>query len=142
MSKIEPQTNFAFEIARSRFTDAYSSLDKAINERLLGMKAKVRSNHAANVKSLMKAEPGPHLSKTAKANIDETLAELSTIQSIRNSITHGQMTALKFENLDQAVFVNAFQPSQRATNAIMLSQSQFDHLIKTLEKIEKTIRKS
>jgi len=142
MSKIEPQETYAFEIARSRFTDAYASVDRAINERLFRLKAKVHSNHAANVKSLMKAEPGPHLSKTAKANIDETLAELSTIQSIRNGITHGQMTALKFENLNHAVFVNAFQSSQRVTNTIMLNQSQFDQLIKTLADFAKTIREA
>ena len=142
MSKIEPQETYAFEIARSRFTDAYASVDRVINERLFRLKAKVHSNHAANVKTLSKVQPAPQYSKTSKAKVDQVLGDLEPIQAIRNGMAHGQMTALKFENLDHAVFVNAFQPSQLVTNAIMLSQPQFDQLIKTLADIAKTIREA
>lgn len=142
MSKIDPQASFTFEIYRSRFTDAYASVDRAINERLLRLKAKIQSNHAANVRALKKAEPAPQLSKSAKGKIDQALSQLEQLQIIRNAVAHGQMMALKFEGQDQALFVNAFQPSTLATNAILLSQTQFNQLIKSLESIAKTIREA
>jgi hypothetical protein len=128
-------------IARSRFVDFHAALERVIVAKLKALGGKP-SEHllGQNIAALRKIKASPSFSKSSRLVLHAALDEVESLQSIRNDVVHGRLSAVMIDGQCKACFVNAREADQVTEPARLISLEQFSGLEKMLAALTERIR--
>jgi hypothetical protein len=142
MSAIDPAAVFELHIARSNMIDAYNDADLAVRTRMKALGGTEKSLLGDNLQALEKMQPGPQYAKNEKKRIDELIAELRELQTVRCDVVHSRMQSIVVDGTPCGLFANVQKCLSVGRRGLILSRKELEDCAARLETIAKQIARA
>jgi hypothetical protein len=126
----------SLHVARSRFLDAYGSVEAAICKRLKahGIEPGHRSV-GQKIEALRDIKASPQYSKSERQRIHQVLDRLERTNEIRCDVVHAALKVIDIEGELSACFINSRHLGGPTTIARHIDRQQFETLIRDITTI-------
>ena len=139
MSELPSSSEFAFVISRSKFLDAYANVEEAVRSRMTKLGLTPGGLLGQSLELLEKAKPSPLYSKAEHKAVQDAIFQIKPLHKLRCDIVHGRMEIVEMGGRKFACFANPQKRQAFSSVASLISESQFDELIATLDKLTRAL---
>lgn len=130
-------------VARSKFIDAFASIEHAITNLLSQNGVKIGQEMLGQkIELLRNAKPSSRYSKTRRAEIHEQLKELVPYLGIRADIVHGKLNMVELDGHICAFFINSRNINDLSQTCRVIRSDEFESLARQLDRIAAKLRES
>lgn len=130
----------AFHRARSRCIDAFALAELNAIALLHAQSIKASSEpFKQKLTKLSKLEPTQRYTEAKKARVDQAIAELDHVLSIRADMVHSQLAVVELDGVRKACFRNPVQPGVPGEVARLFTLEEMNSLCRLVDELARTI---
>lgn len=135
MTDTAPSSHDALHLARSRFLNAFATVEYAVHQRLIQLDQKRMPLFSQTVEVLRKAKAAPRYSKVERNRVAAALDSLAPLHQVRNDVVHGMLHQVRVGETTFACLINPQEMMNHCQRALLVSVDQFSIMERQLRTI-------
>ena len=129
-------------VARSRFLNAFSLVERAVQSRLAAFGKEINGPLTQRIDALRAIRPSPSYSKKQRDELHSLLAQLVKLNDVRCDVAHGSMHAVRIESELYACFINPQGDHELGLSARLTDQAGLERFAEELRQIAEGLASS